>query len=260
MGVAERLDTNDICYDMLPVSYNGSQMFVTPRNLILSRVAKQVDCNTLTPALYWIEDTWVPAHPSRVPHIEPKTMPLGLESDWTYVRITDLTKIGAYTYEMIKTMISRFITPMEMSAVTDGLSQNFVDPGQHVVGGSPTNWFHGVHVESLGEMMIGGYYQFVNAVGPTGGAIFLIYAGWSLVLAVLGSAFNCIAVKQLAGLGKALVAGLCGNLMPFLVASEVSKLRKDQKGDEDKAEKVMLQAPPEPEDWEDRMRARMERV
>lgn len=85
------------CYTELSITVRNTNMFLTPKFRILTKVRNQQECNHEMPTLYQIEDTWVQISPDpQVRQLQFQQLKPMAQLTWSYLTPRPLAVSGIY--------------------------------------------------------------------------------------------------------------------------------------------------------------------
>jgi hypothetical protein len=78
------------CYLELPVTAYNRSVFMSPSTRILQEHAQQIECNTIMPAMYYLEDKWIGFDPYPTIGITPQELKVDSEEPFVFKTIQSL--------------------------------------------------------------------------------------------------------------------------------------------------------------------------
>lgn len=96
--IVEIRRTNN-CYQELPITVNNQSLFMSPITHLIQKHAEQVECNALTPPLFYIDGKWIALTPLPLEKNPPQLLGVELEENLKFTPIQPLGISGLYTQE-----------------------------------------------------------------------------------------------------------------------------------------------------------------
>ena len=115
------------CFDQLPVLVQNETWFLTPKTHILTRKARQIDCNGIIPAYYKINNNWIKFLPKPTNAESPRVVRPNTEIEWIYKNIESLATSGVYSREDSKKLHENLIFPIEKSALLNTIARQMTN-------------------------------------------------------------------------------------------------------------------------------------
>jgi len=110
-----RRDEN--CYMELPVTAYNRSLFMSPGTHILQEHAQQIECNSIMPAMYYLEDKWIAFAPYLTTGITPQELRVDSEEQFSFQTIKSLGTGGIYTKSEIQRAQDDMMFSMERLAL-----------------------------------------------------------------------------------------------------------------------------------------------
>ncbi|AYP67567.1 glycoprotein [Genoa virus] len=110
------------CYQEIPVTMNGTDMFIKPRSRILARFGTEIDCSPIAPPLYLLQGGWVAFTPLPASAPAPLIMTAEPVEKWTYKAVPRLVASGIYSQETLAKYQQSLMFPTERTAITHTIS------------------------------------------------------------------------------------------------------------------------------------------
>ena len=111
------------CFEQLPVTVNNETWFLTPKTHILTRKAKQVNCNAIIPIYYKINKNWIKFMPKPTNTVPPNIFKPNTGIQWTYKNIDTLATSGVYSQQDLQSLQDQIMFPMEKAALLNTIAR-----------------------------------------------------------------------------------------------------------------------------------------
>ena len=162
-----RRNTSDLCFEEIPVDYEGKEYFITPRNRLLIPNGSPTPCNENFPACYVFGDNWRTLYSDReCPTPEKITLNIN-ESKWSYSYSKHLSTAGIYTQAAQEAYQQSLVLAAETRARQHALESRYYGKSTYTAGGSGINLMDSFDVKSLGNQIWGSVKGFAAIVGET---------------------------------------------------------------------------------------------
>ena len=161
-----RRNNTQTCFEEMPVTYEGKNFFVTPKNRILTPIGSPVPCNDPYPPCFNLGKTWF----SLTPNVKlcPEPSPIQLEINqtiWKYRNMKALARAGIYTTEDMEAYEKGLVMPSETRGRANAMVARYYGGTDYSAGGSGMNLMNSMDLDSLGHRIWGTVEGVVNAVG-----------------------------------------------------------------------------------------------
>lgn len=115
------------CYLEIPVTYEDTPAFVTPRNRLVVKHATEVECNPLYPVAYNFSNVWT-ITTSNV-HImpSPNVLDPNLRQSWRFNYDFNLGQAGLYSTAQVEQLTRRMLLPTERTAINNVVASTLND-------------------------------------------------------------------------------------------------------------------------------------
>lgn len=205
------------CYKELPVNLNNKSLFMAPVTRILQVQAEEIDCNSIAPPLYWIEDQWIAINPHPAYHTAPKTLDATGDPRIEFAPIQPLGESGLYTQEEVM-QVQRVLTfGAERRAVENILTRKMSGKDTDAQGYSALRFFDPEEMKTLAQSTIKQLYGWFSGIGTFISGLIGFYAVFKLIKYVVGVTINGMQIYKAAGCGFALLASVWNVLTFWLV-------------------------------------------
>jgi hypothetical protein len=104
------------CYNELPVSYQGREMFMTPRSRLLVEVGTQIQCSNIMHNMHYINGNWfIRSKGILIKAEQPNEVSLLPTTQWEYKPLNNLDA-GFYSKEQLEGLNKVVFAPLTQSA------------------------------------------------------------------------------------------------------------------------------------------------
>lgn len=111
------------CYDELPVTWNGTKYFLSPRTRMLIRKGNEIECNLLMPPMYYLNSTWVRFTPEIITGgNDPEILAPQSKPTWTYFKPQALALTGIYSRTDLERLRDRIMFPLERGPILNSVA------------------------------------------------------------------------------------------------------------------------------------------
>lgn len=111
------------CYDQLPVSWNRTDYFLSPRTRMLIRKGNEIECNRLMPPMYYLNNTWIRFTPEIITGgNDPEILAPQSKPTWTYFKPQALALTGIYSRTDLERLRDRIMFPLERGPILNSVA------------------------------------------------------------------------------------------------------------------------------------------
>lgn len=198
------------CYNELPVTTKNETWFLTPKTRILIRKGTRINCNSITPSYYKINNDWIKLTPTPTKAIPPNTIHPNTNIAWTYKTMESLATSGVYTQNELDKLQQNLMFPLERSAVLNTVARE-------IIGEQDTSENLGLifteatlkHIAENTWMMI---WQKLTACGSISSVIIMIMIGLHLLKLAVDTIIRGYTLHAMYGWSIHLFAALFGSI------------------------------------------------
>ncbi|XP_076545711.1 uncharacterized protein LOC143305555 [Osmia lignaria lignaria] len=130
----------DKCYTQLPVTSGNQTRFLTPKTHILMKSGTQIECNTIIPQYYKLNNNWIALTPTPRKAQNPGILKPNTNISWEYKEINSLAASGIYSQEDLQELQQHIMFPLEKSAQLNTTARGMLGE-ESVQGGLINNLF-----------------------------------------------------------------------------------------------------------------------
>ncbi|ANC97698.1 G [Lonestar tick chuvirus 1] len=207
------------CYQELPVTYNGTDVFLKPRSRILVNFGTEVECSPLVPSGYLIDGKWWALRQSQAYEL-PTPITISAETTtpkWQYTSPAQLFRIGIYTMDELLEYQKRILFSFEKPAIVHTLSAAAAHQPADLSGLDGSALFQPGQLDRIQKnfmaKMWGWYWDISVALGGAVG----LYMVFQLLRTVLGLYSTATWLYKTYGCSVEMLACCCSTLSKFLV-------------------------------------------
>lgn len=223
----------DRCYQELPVEVNNQSRFMAPLTRILQKVAEEIECNGLTPALYYIDGEWI----GMSPHPTLKHPPLELSVDTgpklNFTSILPIGSQGLYTQEEMS-QVQRLMTfGNERAAVQNIIARRVVGLDTHDQGLTPVNMFSPEELSHMAQHTARQIWGWFSDIGTVFSGLLGVYFVFRLIKYALGCIINGLHLYKTVGSSVKLLACLWNTLTMWVLHQHTQRQNRTSNLEED---------------------------
>ncbi|XP_076545674.1 uncharacterized protein LOC143305528 [Osmia lignaria lignaria] len=130
----------DKCYTQLPVTSGNQTRFLTPKTHILMKSGTQIECNTIIPQYYKLNNNWIALTPTPRKAQKPGILKPNTNISWEYKEINSLASSGIYSQEDLQELQQYIMFALEKSALLNTIARGMLGE-ESVQGGLINNLF-----------------------------------------------------------------------------------------------------------------------
>ncbi|XP_074035285.1 uncharacterized protein [Leptinotarsa decemlineata] len=210
----------DRCYHELPVNVNNLSKFVAPITRVIQEYAEEIDCNGLTPPLYYLDDQWIGLSPYPTIKNAPREIAVDPEKPLQFAPIQPLSTRGLYTQEEISKVQRTLTFGMERKAVENILTRRIVGLKAEGQGLTTLNLFNANEMKQLAKSTMKQLWGWFSDVGMFMSGLIGFYYIFRVVKYTIGVTLNGVHLYQTIGCGISLLASLWNTLTWWIIQRE----------------------------------------
>nr|QXV86380.1 putative glycoprotein [Chuviridae sp.] len=176
--VAVQYRTVTGCYNEIPVMYNNTPMYVTPRNRVLVNVATEVDCSPLMPVKYFLGKNWYTIYPHLSETKNPEQVTVHGVEEFRYQSPRGLVSGGLYSSEVMEEFRTSVMFGQEREALTANIARGYNGHNLYLDQGTVLNLIRPSDYDTLTDTVTGRittWYGWLVDFGSATFGIMLIY-------------------------------------------------------------------------------------
>ncbi|DAZ90593.1 RNA-dependent RNA polymerase [Chalcocoris rutilans mononega-like virus 2] len=175
------------CYSEIPVHYDNTLWYITPRNRILAKFATEVSCNPLLPTQYFLGKAWYTMfpHPIQVP--SPEDLSPSLLPTFNYVSPKGLATGGIYTQKTLKDYQNHMVMGYEKTGVLGNMASYFIGERMFSKDGSILHMLDKNDWETISGQITKTTWYYLWLSMEVGAAMFGVWFVWTLAERILNS-------------------------------------------------------------------------
>ncbi|EFA11706.2 hypothetical protein TcasGA2_TC001793 [Tribolium castaneum] len=200
------------CYMELPVKVDNESYFMSPVTRILQRYAEQIECSTLVPPLYNINNRWTSFSPHPGVGISPVTLTVDTEGHLPFNSIQSLGTGGLYTPQEIREAQQAMLFGFERTAISNILARKALGQPIESQGVSVLSMFTADEIEKLAETTLQKMWGWFSWIGNITSGMIGLYMIWRIFKWLLEVVINAIAIHRTHGWSFKLLASFWDSL------------------------------------------------
>lgn len=228
------------CYHELPVNHNNRSKFMSPITRILQSHAEEIECNSVTPPLYFLDNEWIGLTPYPTLKRAPRQLAVEETPNLKFSPIQPIGQHGLYTQDEVS-KVQRILTfGTERKAVENIITRRVTGLDAESQGYSTLKIFDTKELKELGKSTIKQLYGWFTDVGVFMSGLIGVYVIFKAIKYCLGVILNGFHLYKIAGCGIYLIASLWNTLAVWIVQKKQftreSRRRINQETQADEAE------------------------
>nr|QPL15382.1 glycoprotein [Hymenopteran chu-related virus OKIAV146] len=208
--------TNE-CYSHLPVKYQDKELFMTPKTRILVKKGSQINCNSIIPPMYSVNNAWYKLLPNPVEAKKPEQLKPLTKQTWTYTNPESLAINGIYSQEDIRKLKEHIMFPAEKPAVLNTVAKGMTGQTTNYQGASITNLIDETTfakiLQSAGEKIWRNYMLFGTTTAGIMGLIIII----KIIKAIIDTVVHGYALHSAYGWSIYLIGAIWDSITNLLL-------------------------------------------
>jgi hypothetical protein len=222
------------CYLELPVTAYNRSVFMSPSTRILQEHAQQIECNTIMPAMYYLEDKWIGFDPYPTIGITPQELKVDSEEPFVFKTIQSLGTGGIYTATEIERAQNDMMFNFERSALNNIIIRKMAGKPVNAQGYSTLSLFDKYEMEELANSTIKALYGYFTILGEFTSGLLGLYFIFRAVKFVFETSINAISLHKINGCSFHLLASFWNTLTLFILHQKHYKKKNTNKPEGDK--------------------------
>lgn len=215
------------CYNELPIKVNNESKFMTPITHIIIDHAVQVNCEPLTPPLYFIDGHWIAFSPYPVLHQAPHELQVEKENLLTFTPIQPLGKAGLYSNKDIANMQNLLTFGLEHEAVPNIIHRRMENLPTDAQGYETTNIFNKMELQKLARSTAQLIWGWFTDIGLFFSSVIGFYVILKIIKYLINTVLNGLAIYKTFGCGITLIASVWNTLTLWLVHRKMANKQTD---------------------------------
>lgn len=222
-----RIRRTDTCYQELPIEVNNQSKFMSPITRIIQNHAEEIDCNGLTPPLYYLDGEWIGLVPQPTVRRPPKELTPSAQSNVKFQPIQPLGSRGLYTQEEISKVQKLLTFGTERKAVENILARRIIGMETSDQGFSTLGIFNPEEVRQLAHTTMKQIWGWFTDLGMFMSGMIGFYVIFRIIKYIIGVVINGLHIYQTVGRGFALLACFWNTLTMWVVHKHSREQKKD---------------------------------
>lgn len=216
------------CYQELPIVVNNQSKFMSPITHLIQEHAEQVECNALTPPLYYIDGKWIGLTPLPLEKNPPQLLGVEPEDNLKFKSIQPLGISGLYTQEEISKVQRTLNFGIERAAVETMLTfkLNGINNTDNQ-GYTTIHLFDGTEIKKLARNTLQYIWGWFTDIGMFMSGVIGFYVIFKALKYFLNVILNGLAIYKTVGCGFILLASIWNTLAVWLVHRHQSQQKQN---------------------------------
>lgn len=205
------------CYNELPITLRNDSYFMSPLTHIIQKHAIQIECNSLTPPMYQIDQEWISLTPYPVIKDKPVQLEVEAEARLPFGPIQPLGSSGLYTQEELINARRTLTFGDERDAVSNIIARRISGLQTDTQGYLTVHLFDGAEMKKLARSTLQYVWGWFTDIGMVMSGVVGIYVVWKMVKYTLDVLIHGLAIYKAAGCGIAILASLWDTLAIWVI-------------------------------------------
>lgn len=205
------------CYHELPVLVNNQSRFMSPITRIIQKFGEEIDCNGLTPPLYYIEGEWIGLVPHPTVKQPPRELEVTTHPKIKFQPIQPLGSRGLYTQEEIGKVQKLLAFGTERKVVENIITRRAAGMEAGGQGFSTLGIFNPEEMKQLAHSTMREMWGWFSEIGIFMSGLIGVYTIFCALKYVVGVLINGLHLYQTVGGGLALLACLWDTLTRWVI-------------------------------------------
>ena len=228
LAVPVEVRRDNHCYVELPVSMYNKSLFMSPVTRILQDHGEQIECNSIIPPMYYINNQWIGFDPLPSQGITPQELRADTEDLPKFHTIKDLGAGGLYTYQEINKAQEAMVFNLERNALNNILVRGIAGQEIQKQGFTSLNLFNKEEIEKLANSTIHKLYGYFSLIGEWTSGILGLYFIFRMAKFILETFMNAVAIHKLNGCSLHLLASFWDTLTLFVLHHKQQKVVSEE--------------------------------
>lgn len=217
LPIAVEVRRENNCYVELPVTVNNKSYFMSPVTRILQEHAIEIECNSIIPAMYYLDNKWIGFEPRPVQGMTPQVLTVDTEDPFIFQSIKELGSGGLYTYKEIKKAQDAMLFNSERDALSNIIVRKMAGQNVESQGYSSLTLFNKEELEEIANSTIKKLYGYFTILGEWTSGILGIYFIFRAIKYLVEIFLNAVALHKLGGCSFHLLASFWDTLTLFVL-------------------------------------------
>lgn len=212
-----KIQQGENCYNELQVTANNKTFFLSPRTHVLKTRGTQIQCNSLLPSYYLVNEHWYKILPQVVEALPPAVIQPSKPNTWKYINPEDLATSGIYTEKEIDQLNDKIMFPVEKTAVLNNLAMSM--SGHQIISTNDNvlNLFNEQVVEKFVNNTWNKMWDKFMVFGTASAGVFAIFTIFHLLKSVVNTLVHGYTLHSIYGWSIHLLGAICGSVAHLLV-------------------------------------------
>lgn len=223
LPVAVEIRRSNKCYVELPVTFNNKSFFLSPVTRILQEHAEEVECNSIIPPMYYLNNKWIGFDPRPIQGVTPQVLSIDVEVPFKFQSIKDLGSGGLYTYKEIKKAQDAMMFNLERPALNNIIIRKMAGHNVESQGYSALTLFNTEELEEIANSTIRKLYGYFTVLGEWTSGLLGIYFIFRVIKYIIEIFLNAVALHRIGGCSLNLIFSFWDTLTLFILHNKQRK-------------------------------------
>lgn len=217
IAIDVKLKHTSNCFDQLPVTVKNETWYMAPKTHILSRKAKQLDCNSIVPPYYKINNDWFKFLPSPTNAIKPNVFNPNTKIEWKYEDIRALATSGIYSQDDLQKLQQQIMFPMEKSALLNTIARQMAGVSD-IQSQGIENMFTEQTLWNLFIKGIYGFWEYLKEGGSVSSVLILLIIIWQFLKITIDTLLRGLMLHRIYGFSIHILGALFNSVTQFFLS------------------------------------------
>ncbi|XP_057322535.1 uncharacterized protein LOC130665921 [Microplitis mediator] len=224
------------CFQELPVIRGEQEYFMLPKTHVLVKTGNQIDCNSLIPPLYNINNAWYQLLPQISPATAPEEIATKTKMSWKYTSPANLATGGIYSDDDLDRLRENMMFPIEKPAILNTIARGAIGQEINSQGISLSKLIDTSEIMEKLQNTWGKVYNFFNIIGSFSTTLLGIWITGKAFKFIIDTVMHALALHSAFGWSLWLLGAIWDSLTNFLLHRNYAHSAKttDEKTDHTK--------------------------
>ncbi|XP_057335847.1 uncharacterized protein LOC130674515 isoform X2 [Microplitis mediator] len=205
------------CFQELPVIRGEQEYFMLPKTHVLVKTGNQIDCNSLIPPLYNINNAWYQLLPQISPATAPEEIATRTKMSWKYTSPANLATGGIYSDDDLDRLRENMMFPIEKPAILNTIARGAIGQEINSQGISLSKLIDTSEIMEKLQNTWGKVYNFFNIIGSFSTTLLGIWITGKAFKFIIDTVMHALALHSAFGWSLWLLGAIWDSLTNFLL-------------------------------------------